>query len=88
MAQQIPYGLAEGLIKRLASAAFHEIGRIYGVRDELERLKNTVESIKAVLLDAEEKQEQNHAVQNWIRRLNDVIHPADDLQDSSCSAGI
>jgi nitrogen regulatory protein PII len=65
----------------LASAAFHEIGRIYGVRDELERLKNTVESIKAVLLDAEEKQEQNHAVQNWIRRLNDVIHPADDLLD-------
>ncbi|GAU26212.1 hypothetical protein TSUD_354340 [Trifolium subterraneum] len=81
MAEQIPYGLAEGLIKRLASAAFHEIGRIYGVRDELERLKNTVESIKAVLLDAEEKQEQNHAVQNWIRRLDDVLHPADDLLD-------
>ncbi|XP_045792700.1 disease resistance protein RGA2-like [Trifolium pratense] len=81
MAEQIPYGLAEGLIKRLASAAFHEIGRIYGVRDELERLKNTVESIKAVLLDAEEKQEQNHAVQNWITRLNDVLHPANDLLD-------
>jgi hypothetical protein len=32
--------------------------------DELERLKNTVESVKAVLLDAEEKQQQNHAVQN------------------------
>ncbi|PNY15513.1 CC-NBS-LRR resistance protein [Trifolium pratense] len=50
--------------------------------DEFEKLKNTVESIKAVLLDAEEKQEaQNHAVQNWIRRLKDVLHPADDLLD-------
>jgi len=49
--------------------------------DELERLKNTVESIKAVLLDAEDKQEQSHAVQNWVRRLKDVLLPADDLID-------
>jgi len=50
-------------VGRLTSAAFHEFGRIYGVKDELERLKNTVESIKVVLLDAEDKQEQSHAVQ-------------------------
>jgi hypothetical protein len=66
----------------LASAAFREFGRIYGVMDELERLKNTVESVKAVLLDAEEKQKQNHSVQNWIRRLkDDVLYPADNLLD-------
>ncbi|MCI35644.1 NBS-LRR resistance protein, partial [Trifolium medium] len=62
MAEQIPYGVAESLVNRLASAAFREFGRIYGVMDELERLKKTVESIRAVLLDAEEKQEQSHAV--------------------------
>ncbi|WJX25401.1 hypothetical protein P8452_14444 [Trifolium repens] len=44
MAEQIPYGVASSLIDRLASAAFREFGRIYGVKDELERLKNTVES--------------------------------------------
>ncbi|PNX58122.1 CC-NBS-LRR resistance protein, partial [Trifolium pratense] len=50
--------------------------------DELERLKNTVESIRAVLLDAEDKQEeQNHVVQNWVRRLKEVLFPADDLLD-------
>jgi len=50
--------------------------------DELERLKNTVESIRAMVLDAEEKQEaQNHAVRNWVSRLNNVLHPADDLLD-------
>jgi len=65
----------------LASAAFREFGRIYGVKDELERLKNTVESIKAVLLDAEDKQEKSHAVQLWVRRLNEVLLPADDLID-------
>ncbi|KAK2451218.1 disease resistance protein RGA2 [Trifolium repens] len=82
MAEQIPYGVASSLIDRLASAAFREFGRIYGVMDELERLKNTVESVRAVLLDAEEKQQKSHAVKNWIRRLKyDVLHPADDLLD-------
>ncbi|KEH26310.1 NBS-LRR type disease resistance protein [Medicago truncatula] len=81
MAEQIPYGVATSLVNRLASAAFREIGRIYGVMDELERLKKTVESIKAVLLDAEDKQEQSHAVQLWVRRLNDLLLPADDLID-------
>ncbi|CAK8560224.1 unnamed protein product [Lathyrus sativus] len=82
MAEQIPYAVAASLINRLASAAFREFGRIYGVKNELERLKNTVESIRAVLLDAEEKQEtQNHAVRNWVRRLNDVLYPAYDLLD-------
>ncbi|MCH79482.1 CC-NBS-LRR resistance protein [Trifolium medium] len=82
MAEQIPYAVAASLIDRLGSAALREFGRIYGVMDELERLKNTVESIRAVLLDAEDKQEeQNHAVQNWVRRLKEVFFPADDLLD-------
>ncbi|XP_045807655.1 putative disease resistance protein RGA1, partial [Trifolium pratense] len=81
MAEQILYGVAESIIKSLASAALREFARINGVIDELERLKNTVESIRAVLLDAEEKQEQSHAVQNWVRRLKDVLIPADDLLD-------
>ena len=65
----------------MASESFREFGRIYGVMDELDRLKNTVESIKAVLLDAEDKQKQSHAVKNWVRRLKDVLLPADDLID-------
>ncbi|WJX86080.1 hypothetical protein P8452_68441 [Trifolium repens] len=81
MAVQIPYGVATSLINRLASAALREYGRINGVMDELERLKNTIEFIRVVLLDAEEKQEQNHAVQNWIKRLKDILIPADDLLD-------
>ncbi|WJX34887.1 hypothetical protein P8452_22953 [Trifolium repens] len=82
MAEQIPYGVAQSLINRLASAAFREFGRIYGVMDELERLKSTVESIRVVLLDAEDKQEQSRAVQIWIRRLkDDVLYPADNLLD-------
>ncbi|XP_058745324.1 putative disease resistance protein RGA1 [Vicia villosa] len=82
MAEQIVSGFAENLINRLASAAFREFGRIYGVLDELESLRKTVDSIKAEILDAEDKQQQNRAIQIWIRRLkDDVLHPADDLLD-------
>ncbi|CAI8608218.1 unnamed protein product [Vicia faba] len=66
--------------KRLVSAAaFHENGQIYGVMDELEKLKNSAECLRFVLLDAQEKHEQYYIVQGWIRRLKDVLHLADDV---------
>ncbi|KAI4354170.1 hypothetical protein L6164_003063 [Bauhinia variegata] len=84
MAEQIPYGIAESLIKRLASSVFAEFGRIYGVKDKLAKLRETIESIGARLLDAEERQEQEdgHVVKNWITRLKKVLHDADDLFDN------
>ncbi|GAU46780.1 hypothetical protein TSUD_351790 [Trifolium subterraneum] len=65
MAEQIPYAVAESLFNRLGSATFREHGQLYGVMDELDRLKNSVEYIRVVLLDAQEEQEQNCVVQNW-----------------------
>jgi ATPase subunit of ABC transporter with duplicated ATPase domains len=43
---------------------------------------NTVSTIKAVLLDAKEKQAAgDHAVKDWLGKLKDVIYDADDLLD-------
>ncbi|PNX79910.1 putative NBS-LRR resistance protein [Trifolium pratense] len=87
MAEQIPYGVATSLINMLASAAFRKFGRIYGVTDQLERLKNTVESIRAVLLDAEDKQEQNlKALPDWICNLS-LLHVII-LMDCVCLASL
>ncbi|KAI9078924.1 hypothetical protein K1719_039073 [Acacia pycnantha] len=96
MAEQIPYGVASGLINTLASLAFKEIASIYGVKSEIEWLKNTVAAIKAVLADADHKQHEaikaaladadhkQHAdqpIQFWIRDLKQVLYEADDLLD-------
>ncbi|XP_072061686.1 putative disease resistance protein RGA3 isoform X1 [Arachis hypogaea] len=81
MAEQIPYGVAASLINKIASLAFREIGRIYGVMDDLEKLKDTLESIKVVLSDAELKQGQNATVAHWIKRFKQVLYDADDLLD-------
>ncbi|KAI4308299.1 hypothetical protein L6164_031387 [Bauhinia variegata] len=53
MAEQIPYGVAQSIINRLGSLAFRKIGMSYGVKSELEKLQETLESIKVVLSDAE-----------------------------------
>ncbi|XP_027358414.1 putative disease resistance protein RGA3 [Abrus precatorius] len=79
--EQIPFAVAINLVKRLASPAFCEIGQIYGVTGQLERLKQTIESINSVLLDADGKQEENEAVKEWIRHFKGAIVAADDLLD-------
>ena len=81
MAEQIPYGISENLLTKLTSAVFHEIGLMYGVQSELEKLQNKLSTVRAVLLDAEEQQETSHVVADWVRKLKDVVYVADDLLD-------
>ncbi|XP_054780823.1 putative disease resistance protein RGA1 [Prosopis cineraria] len=81
MAEQVPYGVVVSIINRLASSAFKEIASIYGVDGEIERLRDTVEAIKAVLVDAERKQQNDQLIKLWIKRLKQVLLNADDLLD-------
>ncbi|XP_027337008.1 putative disease resistance protein RGA3 [Abrus precatorius] len=79
MADSVPFAVTSNL--RLASADFLEFGKQYDVTEELEDLKNTVESINAKLLDADDKQDQDDGVRVWIRRFKKVLHAADDSLD-------
>ncbi|KAL4600987.1 hypothetical protein ACB092_11G239000 [Castanea dentata] len=81
MAEGVLFNVAEGIIGQLGQLALKEIGLLWGVKDELEKLKNTVSTINAVLLDAEEKQDQSHAIKDWVAKLKDVLFEADDLLD-------
>ncbi|XP_059439327.1 putative disease resistance protein RGA4 [Corylus avellana] len=83
MAERLLFGSAERIIQTLGSLAAKEIGLLWGVEDELQSLMNTVSTIKAVLLDAEEKQAAgNHGVRDWLGKLDDAIYDADDLLDA------
>jgi hypothetical protein len=85
MAEGALIKVAEGIIgqlgKLLANKVVQEIGLLWGVKDDLEKLQNTVSAIKAVLLDAEEKQVQSHAIKDWLEKLKDALNEADDLLD-------
>jgi Leucine-rich repeat (LRR) protein len=81
MAERALTKVAEGVIGQLGNLALQEIGLLWGVKDDLEKLQNTVSTIKAVLLDAEEKQVQSHAIKDWVENLKDALYEADDMLD-------
>ncbi|GMN56890.1 hypothetical protein TIFTF001_027691 [Ficus carica] len=83
MAEIILSPIAEWMIETLCSAAVEEIKSLWGVEDGLEELKQTLETIKAVLADAEKRQLSEEHVKLWLQRLKAVFYKADDLVDKS-----
>jgi hypothetical protein len=81
MAEPALFHTAANIIKSLGSLALQEIALLWGFKDELQRIGNTVSTIQAVLLDAEEQQASNRAVKDWLGKLKDVMYEADDLLD-------
>ncbi|KAK4564507.1 hypothetical protein RGQ29_006541 [Quercus rubra] len=79
MADAILYGVVQTIIESLGSSTLNQIGSIWGVNDELEKMKNTISTIQAVLEDAEEQQVKNHQVKDWLMKLRDAAFDADDL---------
>jgi predicted DNA-binding protein YlxM (UPF0122 family) len=65
----------------LGLLAIKEIKLLWGVKDEVEKLKDTVSMIKDVLLDAEEEQVKRHAIRNWLKKLEDAMYEANNLLD-------
>ncbi|RXH94004.1 hypothetical protein DVH24_016071 [Malus domestica] len=80
MAEGVLFNVAGGIIERLGSCAFQEIGLIWGVQDEFQMLKETVARFQAILLDAEQKQ-ANNEVKLWLQSVEDAVYEADDVLD-------
>ncbi|OMO53888.1 hypothetical protein COLO4_36646 [Corchorus olitorius] len=57
MAESIAFNLADGVIGKLGSLALQQIALWWNLKDDLDDLKSIVSTVKAVLLDAEEKLE-------------------------------
>ncbi|KAF3949308.1 hypothetical protein CMV_024808 [Castanea mollissima] len=81
MAEGALFNVAEGIIGQLGKVALNELELLRGVKEEHQKLVGTVSTIKAVILDAEEKQAQNETIKNWLGRLKDALYEADDLLD-------
>ncbi|KAJ0098560.1 hypothetical protein Patl1_20497 [Pistacia atlantica] len=59
-----------GLVEKLGTPVYQQISSVWGVKDELKKLQETLSSVKAVLLDAEEKQAQSHQLRDWLQKLS------------------
>ncbi|WVZ05688.1 hypothetical protein V8G54_019034 [Vigna mungo] len=81
MAESFLFSIAESLIAKLASRAFQEASRLVGLYDNVQDLTNTLSLVKAVLLDAQQKQEHNHQLRQWLSQLKTVFSDAEDVLD-------
>ncbi|KAL7122724.1 hypothetical protein ACP275_01G061700 [Erythranthe tilingii] len=69
------------VLENLSSLIQGEIGMIMGVDEEMNNLFSTLNTIQSVLEDAEMKQPESRAIQNWLIKLNDLTYEIDDILD-------
>ncbi|KAK1318962.1 hypothetical protein QJS10_CPB04g00410 [Acorus calamus] len=63
----------------LGKLSLKEIGKQLRVGGELNKLRDTLKSIKAVIASAMDRQDEDVAVQQWLREVKDVARDAKDL---------
>ncbi|KAK1388288.1 hypothetical protein POM88_016466 [Heracleum sosnowskyi] len=76
MADAFVADLASGLVSKLVSLATEEIIQAWNVHEDLETLRERLESIVALLSDAHTKKLSMSVVHNWFNKLEDVAHVA------------
>ena len=81
MAEGALFDLAGKVINVLGSLIAQEVKLAFGVKTDIEYLRNTVSTIQAVILDAEKQSSHSHQIKDWLSKLKDVLHDADDLLD-------
>ncbi|PPS04553.1 hypothetical protein GOBAR_AA16122 [Gossypium barbadense] len=81
MAEAIAFDIATELITKLSSRALSQVGLWWNLKHDIDDLTRTVRTIKAVLLDAEEKSVTDNLIKVWLEELKDVLYDADDLLD-------
>ncbi|KAA8536333.1 hypothetical protein F0562_028811 [Nyssa sinensis] len=64
--------LLQVFYEKLASPAFQKLGDIWDLKDDFQKLQQTLPIIQALLEDAEERQRTDRAVQIWLSKLNDA----------------
>ncbi|MCI03195.1 disease resistance protein, partial [Trifolium medium] len=81
MAESFVFYFADSLLGKLASYAYEEASRAYGVYEDLQQFKDTLSIVRGMLLDAEEKKNQQHAVREWLKQIQSICSDAEDALD-------
>ncbi|XP_044507246.1 putative disease resistance protein RGA1 [Mangifera indica] len=81
MAETIVSVIAGELLSKVMSLTSNKISLGWGVKNDVQELAGTLNTIKAVLLDAEEKQTQNEKLRVWLEKLKEVCYDVEDVLD-------
>jgi len=81
MAESFAFDIANSLLGKLASYAYEEASRAYGVYEDLQGFKDTLLIVRGMLLDAECNKEQKHRVREWLKQIQNICYDAEDVLD-------
>ncbi|XP_052304170.1 putative disease resistance protein RGA3 isoform X11 [Populus trichocarpa] len=81
MAEATISALVSTVLGNLNTLVLEELGLVFGIQTEFEKLKRTFMTVQAVLKDAEEKQWKDEAIRIWLTDLKDAAYDADDVLD-------
>ncbi|KAG5227240.1 disease resistance protein [Salix suchowensis] len=81
MADAFTSALGSILLGNFTTGVSEELGRVFGLQTEFEKLKSTFETVQAVLKDAEEKQWKDEGIRIWLKDLKAAAYDADDVLD-------
>ncbi|KAJ6867324.1 disease resistance protein RGA3 [Populus alba x Populus x berolinensis] len=81
MAEAVTSALVSTVLGNLNTLVLEELGVVFGIQTEFEKLKRTFMTVQAVLKDAEEKQWKDEAIRIWLTDLKDAAYDADDVLD-------
>ncbi|KAJ4842807.1 hypothetical protein Tsubulata_040150 [Turnera subulata] len=71
----------EETLKKVGLLAVGGVQLAWGFKAKLEKLKKSLDSIRAVLRDAEDKQAENSSVKEWLQKLRELAYEVDDVLD-------
>ncbi|KAI9186191.1 hypothetical protein LWI28_014580 [Acer negundo] len=81
MAELILSAVLPVLFNKLASRELLNFATQEGVRSKLKKWEKTLKTIKVLLNDAEQKQQEDEAVKMWLDDLRDLAYDAEDILD-------
>ncbi|XP_031250358.1 putative disease resistance protein RGA3 [Pistacia vera] len=73
--------LLDSILLPTAGFIGEQVRLVGDVDEEVDKLKNNLQAIQAVLLDANQKQMNNRAVRVWLNRLKDACYDVEDVLD-------
>ncbi|CAK8543199.1 unnamed protein product [Lathyrus sativus] len=82
MAESILIDMSNSLLGKVASYACQEAYLAYGVKDNLQRFKESLTIVRGYLVDAESKKDKSHALREWLKQIQNICFDADDIFDT------
>lgn len=69
------------VISSLVNLASNEIAKVLCIRNEISKLARKLESMRAIITDAEQAVVQKETTRDWLKRSREIIYEAEDIND-------